>query len=106
VLPRGWVLLRDTTHILLEGVPRGIDLAAVREAIVEVPGVAAVHDLHLWSLSSDDVSASVHVVLAEGAGADLVRRSVTETLQARQVNHATVQTEIQPCADGDAELHP
>jgi cobalt-zinc-cadmium efflux system protein len=106
VLPRGWILLRDTTHILLEGVPRGIDLAAVRGAIVEVPGVAAVHDLHLWSLSSDDVSASVHVVLAEGAEHDEVRTRVAEVLEETfGVHHATVQTEAEPCGDAD-ELHP
>ncbi len=48
VLPRTWVLLRDTTHILLQGVPRRFDLKAIRERMGQVPGVVGVHDLHLW----------------------------------------------------------
>jgi cobalt-zinc-cadmium efflux system protein len=106
VLPRGWVLLRDTTHILLEGVPRGVDFAAVRDAIAKVPGVTAVHDLHLWSLSSNDINVSVHVVLAEGAEAERVRTSVIVTLQAQHMTHIAVQTELEPCAEGPAERHP
>jgi cobalt-zinc-cadmium efflux system protein len=46
VLPRPWVLLRDTTNILLEGVPVGLKLPEIRSAIAAVPGVAGVHDLH------------------------------------------------------------
>ena len=106
VLPRGWTLLKDTSHILLEGVPRGLDLAEVRADIAAVSGVAEVHDLHLWSLSSDDTNASVHVVLAPGAAADTVRKSVTAMLDVRfSIKHATVQTELDPCADG-ASVHP
>jgi cobalt-zinc-cadmium efflux system protein len=106
VLPRGWILLRDTTHILLEGTPRGLSVETVRGAIAAVPGVAAVHDLHLWSLSSDDANASVHVVLAEGAEHDEVRTRVVEVLEeAFGVHHATVQTETEPCGDADG-LHP
>lgn len=106
VLPRGWTLLKDTSHILLEGVPRGVNLAAVRAGIAVVPGVAGVHDLHLWSLSSDDTNASVHVVLAPGADADSVRKSVTAMLDEQfSIEHVTVQTERDPCADSDA-VHP
>jgi cobalt-zinc-cadmium efflux system protein len=105
VLPRGWTLLKDTSHILLEGVPRGLDLARVRAEIAAVSGVARVHDLHIWSLSSNDANASVHVVLAAGASADTVRIAVAATLAERfSIDHATVQTEVDPCADGDA-LH-
>lgn len=105
VLPRGWTLLKDTSHILLEGVPRGLDLARVRADIGAVPGVAAVHDLHLWSLSSNDANASVHVVLAPGAAAETVRVAVAGALEAHDIHHATVQTEIEPCGDDD-EIHP
>jgi cobalt-zinc-cadmium efflux system protein len=106
VLPRGWILLRDTTHILLEGTPRGLSVETVRSAIAAVPGVNAVHDLHLWSLSSDDTNASVHAVLAKGADHDEVRKRVAEVLEeAFGVHHATVQTEAEPCGDAD-ELHP
>jgi cobalt-zinc-cadmium efflux system protein len=105
VLPRGWTLLKDTSHILLEGVPRGLDLARVRADIAAVPGVAGVHDLHLWSMSSNDANASVHVVLAPGAAGEAVRVAVAGALEAHNIHHATVQTEIEPCGDED-EIHP
>lgn len=105
VLPRGWTLLKDTSHILLEGVPRGLDLAKVRADIAAVTGVAGVHDLHLWSLSSNDANASVHVVLAPGADAEAVRIAVAQALEAHDIHHATIQTEITPCGDDD-DLHP
>lgn len=83
VLPRTWILLRDTVNILLEGVPAGLKLAEVRTAVAAVPGVASLHDLHLWSMSSDDVSATLHVTLAEGADPDAVRRAVSGILAER-----------------------
>jgi len=64
VLWAGWGLLRDTTHVLMEGTPRSIDSDAVRDAILAVPGVIDVHHLHLWNLASDIPTLSAHVVLA------------------------------------------
>lgn len=94
VLPRTWSLLKDTTQILLEGVPPHLALGEIRSAIAGSAGVADVHDLHVWSMSSDDVSLSVHVVLADGADADTVRRGVAEALSQRfGIEHVTIQTE-------------
>lgn len=94
VLPRTWVLLRDTTNVLLEGVPGGLKLGEVRTAVAGVAGVAGLHDLHVWSMSNDDVSATLHVTLAEGADPDAVRRSVSDLLAERfDIEHSTVQTE-------------
>jgi len=94
VLPRTWSLLKDTTQILLEGVPSHLALGEIRAAIAGSTGVADVHDLHVWSMSSDDVSLSVHVVLADGADADTVRRGVAEALSRRfGIEHVTIQTE-------------
>lgn len=100
VLPRTWVLLRDTTHILLQGVPRGFDLKAIRAAINEAAGVAGVHDLHLWSVAGDDASMTAHVALADGADAEATRRALAEMLESRfAIHHATIQTETAPCGD-------
>lgn len=94
VLPRTWVLLRNTTHILLEGVPKGLSLPAVRGTIAGVPGVAEVHDLHLWGTGSDDVNGSVHVSLMEGQAFETVRLGVLEQMKALHgIDHATVQIE-------------
>lgn len=105
VLPRTWALLRDTTHILLQGVPRGFDLKAIRVAMGDVEGVAGVHDLHLWSVAGDDASLTAHVALAKGSDAETIRRAVTELLEARfNIHHATIQTETEPCGDEES-LH-
>jgi len=106
VLPRTWTLLKDTTRILLEGVPRHLTLSEIRTAIAEVPGVAGVHDLHVWSVSSDDASLSVHVELAAGASAESIRVQIAGILRKRfGIEHATVQTEEEPCVDSPG-LHP
>lgn len=100
VLPRTWILLRDTTNVLLEGVPRGLELAQVRKEIGSLVGVTDLHDLHIWSTSNDDVSCTVHVTLAEGADPDAVRQKVSSLLEERfEIHHATIQTESpgEPC---------
>ena len=103
VLPRTWILLRDTLHILLQGVPRGFDLKAIRAAIIEQDGVANVHDLHLWSVAGDDASLTAHLVLANGDDAEITRRRVTRMLAERfAIHHVTLQTETEPCDEGDA----
>lgn len=94
VLPRTWVLLRDTANILLQGVPRGIDLNAIRSAIKSVPNVAEVHDLHLWSIAGDDKSLTVHVVLLPGNAPDPVRLAIAQMLHDEfDISHATLQME-------------
>jgi cobalt-zinc-cadmium efflux system protein len=94
VLPRTWILLRDTTNVLLEGVPAGLSLKDVRAAIGEVEGVQSLHDLHIWSVSNDEVSCTVHVVLAKDATADPVRQTVMEVIKDHfDISYVTIQTE-------------
>lgn len=106
VLPRTWVLFKDTTHVLLEGVPRGLTLSEVRNAIHAVAGVNGVHDLHAWSMSADDRSLSAHVELCEAADFEAVRIAITAMLTERfRIRHVTLQIERMTCADA-ADLHP
>jgi cobalt-zinc-cadmium efflux system protein len=67
ILPRTWRLLREALDILLEATPKGIDLDDVRAHILEAPGVADVHDLHAWTITSGMNVVSAHVVLEEDA---------------------------------------
>ncbi len=98
VLPRAIALLRSSAHILLEGVPEHIDLAQVRQAILGMPNVADLHDLHVWSLASTEPSLSVHVVLGEPRGTDVARRAIVAMLDERfHIHHATVQVETSAC---------
>ena len=107
VLPRTWVLLRDTTNVLLEGVPGGLELGEVREAIAATPGVTGLHDLHIWSMSNDEVSCTVHVTLAEGADVDGTRLAVQATLRDKyRIEHSTIQTELDGGhGENDAHFH-
>ena len=104
VLPRTWVLLRNTLHILLEGAPRGTDVAEVRAALSAIDGVTGVHDLHVWITGADEPSATVHAVIREGADADAIRTAIGTLLEEQfGVHHSTIQ--IEPTT-GDAErLH-
>lgn len=63
VLVAGWGLLRETTHVLMEGSPRGLDPALIRAGMIGVEGVTEVHHLHLWNLASDVPALSAHIVL-------------------------------------------
>ncbi len=62
VLPRTWILLRESLHVLLEGVPKEIQLAELREALLGIPGVTGLHDLHVWSITSGKISLTSHLV--------------------------------------------
>jgi cobalt-zinc-cadmium efflux system protein len=67
IIPRTWGLLREALDVLLEATPKGINLNAVREHILEAPGVSGVHDLHAWTITSGMNVVSAHVVLEEEA---------------------------------------
>ena len=104
ILPRTWRLLREAVGVLLEGTPSDVNLAAVREAIAGVPGVAGVHDLHVWSLTSGTNALSAHVVVAPGAAYDAVLRAVHGRVTADfPIAHVTLQAE--PPGWEDAETH-
>ncbi len=94
VFPRTWVLLKECVNILLEGVPPGMHLADVHATIAAVPGVASVHDLHLWAITQSQPSLTAHAVLADGADGETVRRAIEEQLRATfDLHHTTLQME-------------
>ena len=94
ILPRTWALLKDAVGILLEGTPSDVNIATLRESLEKVEGVAGVHDLHVWSLTSGVNAMSVHAVLAENAEHDDVLARVCECcLKEFKISHVTVQTE-------------
>lgn len=63
ILPRTWRLFREATEVLLEATPRGVNLAELRQHLLEVPGVLEVHDLHAWAITSGMPVLSAHVVV-------------------------------------------
>lgn len=98
IFPRTWRLLKESLHILLEGVPPGMVLSDVEAAIVAVPGVASVHDLHLWAITQSKPSLTAHAVLANGADPEAVRIAIATILQEKfDLHHTTLQMERESC---------
>lgn len=94
IVVSAWHLLAEATGVLLEGSPRHIDVEAVRDAIRGVPGVEAVHDLHVWSIASGLVALSCHVVAAGGRDAGALIGEVNRALSTRfGIDHTTIQVE-------------
>ncbi|MGE3277614.1 MAG: cation diffusion facilitator family transporter [Vicinamibacterales bacterium] len=99
ILPRTWRLMRQAVGVLLEGTPSEVDIDAVREALGRIDGVAGVHDLHVWSLTSGINALSVHLTCAQGAGRDALLEQVHRDIRdAFPIQHVTVQLEA-PGAD-------
>lgn len=104
ILPRTWSLLKEATGVLLEGTPSDVNLAAVREAVAAVPGVAGVHDLHAWALTSGVNALSVHVAMTAGAELVAVLGGVHERVRSGfPITHVTVQ--VEPPGWAEAESH-
>ncbi len=107
ILPRTWTLLKEVVHILLEGTPAHIDLASVQETIMGVEGVQAVHDLHVWTITSGMEAISVHLTVKDLMHTDRILRDTRAILKERfQIEHATIQIESQPCEDNDSICNP
>ena len=100
ILPRTWRLLRDAVDVLLEGTPRDVELPLLRQALLRLPGVVDVHDLHVWSLTSDVHAMSAHVIRSQAAGHDDVLALVREAvLEGFAIHHVTLQVESAECGD-------
>jgi cobalt-zinc-cadmium efflux system protein len=94
ILAGAWRLLRESIHVLMEGVPPSIDVAAIERLVLETPGVSAAHDLHVWSISDDVPVVTVHVTLAAGHhGTDVARVVGRRIEEAAGKAHVTVQPE-------------
>ena len=87
-------LLGAATHVLLEGVPAGLDLAGIGSSMAAVEGVGSVHDLHVWSVSSGEVALSAHVVIEEMGQWEAVYQGLRTHLHgAYSIEHITLQPE-------------
>jgi cobalt-zinc-cadmium efflux system protein len=90
----GWRVLKETTGILLEGAPPNLDVGAIERAIRACPGVAGLHDLHVWRISDSFDALTVHVTLERGAHGTDVCRTVSQHLHDEfGLDHVTVQPE-------------
>ena len=87
-------LLRSAVHLSLDGVPESIDKLAVEAWLIEQPGIASVHDLHIWALSTTATALTAHIVMPEESPGDSFLESVAQELEHRfGIAHATLQIE-------------
>lgn len=96
----GLRLLGRIVHLLSEGVPVGVSLDAAGAALHAVPGVRAVHDLHVWALAEGLPIVTAHLEVATGVDARRALVAGTEALRRVGVGHATLQLESEPCGQG------
>lgn len=103
ILPRSVALLRQALTVLLERVPEGLDVAGIEKQLVQLEGVATVHDLHVWSLDGNSLLATAHVVLDDGVevrGSNcVVLDRAQEVLESNGIFHSTIQLESKDHAD-------
>lgn len=106
ILPRAYQLGRAALRVLVQAAPAHLDISAVRAALLAVDGVADVHDLHVWTLTSGMDVASAHLVLERDADLAAVLARSRRLLQDRfAIEHATLQAEPAEPADADAVCH-
>lgn len=98
ILPRTYNLLKESVDILLEGVPKDVDYAAVEKFITEKPGVLSVHDLHIWTLTSGINALSGHIVMTAetnlSAISEVTSSIKNELVTTFKITHTTIEVHV------------
>jgi cobalt-zinc-cadmium efflux system protein len=93
VLASGWSLAKDSVNLALDGVPRGIELAQVKDYLVQLEGVSELHDLHIWAMSTNETALTAHLVCPGGYDDGFLHRICEELSHRFNIHHATLQIE-------------
>jgi cobalt-zinc-cadmium efflux system protein len=105
-----WGLLRDSVRLAMQGVPVNIDAEKVRARLAGLPGVASIHDLHIWPMSTTETALTCHLVVPEGHPGDAFIENTSKMLHDDfKICHATLQFEVgsgAPCGLGDGCTAP
>ena len=102
ILSRGaYGVLKESAHILLEGVPAGVNLAQIKTTLTEeIDGVDGVHHVHAWGLTAEKPLLTLHALIPESAQVQIVVRDIKQLLKERfDIEHSTIQVELGPCPD-------
>jgi len=97
-----WRVVREALHILLEGVPKGVDVHQVTATIREVEGVEEVHHVNIWTICSHIIALSGHVVVPatfRGERGGLLRKIEEQLFERFHISHTTLQLETSRCTD-------
>jgi len=95
-----WDIIKESLNVLLEGLPRGMDLSEVTQALMSVDGVIDVHDLHIWSLGSSAHALSCHVLIQDMPPSEStsILQRINDLLCKFHIHHSTIQFEHSKCA--------
>jgi cobalt-zinc-cadmium efflux system protein len=99
ILVGTWNLFRQSLHLLFDGVPESVDLGAVNQCLLTLPGVTQVHDLHVWAMGTSRIALTAHLVTPDGPPGDDFYREANALLHERfDIEHVTLQTVRAPVA--------
>lgn len=105
IIPRTWMLLRQAIHILMEGTPPEVDIKLLEQRLLAIPGVIAVHDLHVWTITSGIDAMSCHLVVADMAPARATLASAQEAMKNEfHLSHTTIQIEDKALREAEGEM--
>jgi cobalt-zinc-cadmium efflux system protein len=95
-----WSLFKRSLHLLFDGVPDDIDLPAVSQSLMALPGVNALHDLHIWALSTTETALTAHLVVDDDCDSSLLLCQAEKMLHdSYDLHHVTLQIETGTYAD-------
>jgi len=104
ILWSSWGILKESVNVLLEGIPRGMDMATLEQKISGVHGVLEVHDLHVWTVGSGIICCSCHITVEEQSvrsGENVLRAVAKELEHDFGITHTTIQVEAEGCEPND-----
>ena len=102
ILPRTWHLLKQVTHVLLEGTPSHIEISDVEQELLKIDGVNAVHDTHIWTITSGIDSMTAHVEIADFSDGNEILIKIKKVLVDKfGIIHSTIQLETEECKECD-----
>lgn len=105
IIPRTWRLLNQAVHILMEGVPSDVKVPELEKALQQISGVTAVHDLHVWTITSGVNSLTAHLVVADMQDAAAVLKAAKLILEDKfEIHHATIQVEDEAIRGAETTL--
>ncbi|PXF63478.1 cation diffusion facilitator family transporter [Kangiella spongicola] len=104
ILRSAYRIIKDSSHILLEGKPQEMDSHLIRQDLMALEGIEDIHHIHLWSISEQEPLMTFHAVISNGFDKDVMIDKMLELLQQKHgITHATIQVESTSCAE---ELNP
>lgn len=106
IIRGAWVLFKESSHILLEGTPKGIDLDVVQTCICSKDYVISVHDLHVWTLTQGFEALSAHVVVQDMDYSENILSELKKELSEKfKISHVTLQLEIEECDEANGPCY-